>query len=217
MKTVYFVRHGEAEVNVSSTFGAEDTPLTDKGREQARSVAERCAKLPIDVIIASTMERAQETASIVSRRIELPTEAVELFEERHRPSVLYGKERDNVEANRIYLQWIDAFFTSGNRVEDGDNFLSLKERAGKALSYLQERPEANILVVTHGFFLRTILARIIFGETLSPQELYMVMRTFHISNTGITMATFDPAQESERPYPRGPWRVLTWNDQAHLG
>ena len=217
MTTIYFVRHGEAEVNVAQTFGAENTGLTERGRQQAHTLAERCSKLSIDCVIVSTMMRAQETASFISERTHIPLVSSELFEERKRPTSLIGKQRDDPQATRLHIQWIDSFFIENKRFEDGENFLDMKARAAKALSFLEMRSEVNILVVMHGFMLRTILARIIFGEALLPQELYMVMRAFNISNVGITVATLDPSQESERPYPKGKWRILTWNDLAHLG
>lgn len=217
MKTVYFVRHGEAEVNVSETFGAENSSLTEKGRDQARALAERCAKLPIDVLIASTMARAQETASFISERSGMPVVSSRLFEERKRPSWLIGKRRDDPVAEKFHEKWTATFFTKQKPVEDGDDFLSLKERAGKAILFLESRPEANILVVMHGFMLRMILARILFGDTLSTNEFYKVIRTFHPSNAGITVVDYDPSKERETVYPWGTWSVRIWNDQAHLG
>ena len=122
MKTVYFVRHGEAEVNVSETFGAEDTPLTEKGRKQARASAERCAHLSAEVMLVSTMERAKETASFVSGLIDIPIVSSDLFRERKRPSSLVGKHREESEANLLHERWAGSFFTEGTRVGDGENF-----------------------------------------------------------------------------------------------
>jgi broad specificity phosphatase PhoE len=69
MKTVYFVRHGQSEGNVGMYFQGEKSPLTEFGRKQAAFVARRCKGLKIDAIISSSMERAQETAGIISNEL----------------------------------------------------------------------------------------------------------------------------------------------------
>ena len=218
MKTVYFVRHGEAEVNVSETFGAEDSPLTEKGRTQAQAIAERCAQLPLETMVVSTMARAQETASIISNRIHLPITSSDLFKERRRPMSLVGKRHDDKQAEQLHGQWTDGFFSENLHVEDGENFSDLKERASKILSFLEAQPESHILVVMHGFIMRMIFAHIIFGETLSASEFYKLVRAVRsVENAGITVALYDPSQERTKVYPRAKWSVQIWNDHAHLG
>ena len=218
MKTIYFVRHGEAEVNVSETFGAEDTPLTEKGRKQAQVSAKRCAHLKAEVMFVSTMERARETASFVSELIDISTVPSDLFRERKRPSSLIGKHREEPEANLLHEQWTDSFFTENSRVEDGENFEDLKERAGNILAYLKTRPEETILVVMHGFMMRMLFAYIIFGDALTAAEFYKFIRAVRsVENTGISVVLYDPEGEQKTVYPRGKWSIRIWNDHAHLG
>lgn len=58
-KTVYFVRHGESEGNVTPVFQTPDSPLSKKGREQAFHIAQRLSRLSFNVLVASPMERAK--------------------------------------------------------------------------------------------------------------------------------------------------------------
>lgn len=68
MTTIYFCRHGEATGNVNYTFqGCTDNPLTDRGRQQCRLLAQRLKDVPIDCIYTSPLSRAWETARIVNR------------------------------------------------------------------------------------------------------------------------------------------------------
>jgi probable phosphoglycerate mutase len=64
---LYFARHGESEANVLKIFA--NTPgkygLTDKGRQQARALAERLKPELITRAYASPLLRAQQTAQIV--------------------------------------------------------------------------------------------------------------------------------------------------------
>jgi len=68
-------RHGETDDNVPPLRfqGQRDTPLNERGRAQARELAERVAALdpPIASLWCSDLSRARETAEIVGARIGL--------------------------------------------------------------------------------------------------------------------------------------------------
>ena len=72
--TIYFTRHGETTMNVHDHIsGVTDCELTDVGRQQARELAKKCAEAgDIDIIIASPLKRAQETARAVAELINVP-------------------------------------------------------------------------------------------------------------------------------------------------
>ncbi len=211
MKKVYFVRHGESEGNVGPIRQTGATALTEKGKNQSKIVAERCAKLPVEVVISSSMNRAKETAHIILEKIAKPIEYSDLFVERRRSSEVLGKPKDS-EIAKIAEKEVEAHFQeSGWRFSDEENFDDLKERARKALNYLAERSEENILVVTHGFFMRIIMACVLFGEKLTGVECVECIRAFHTENTGITVLVNDEKDE------KTPWWLWVWNDHAHLG
>ena len=79
MKTIYFVRHGESEGNVGHIRQTADTPLTDEGRRQAVTIADRAARLDFECIVSSTMERARQTAYPILERTAKPIEYSELL------------------------------------------------------------------------------------------------------------------------------------------
>lgn len=209
MKTVYFVRHGESDGNAGLVFQGLETPLTERGRQQAVQIAERCAKLEIQTIISSPMKRASMTADAISARIGIPVEISEHFSERRRPTSILEVSTSDPEAARINTEWMASLFVEGKRVLDGEDFASVRLRADKALTQLVEHSSDNILVATHGFFLCFLLARIVMGEDLTPSQLKRVFDSFHVSNTGLSILRCDPV--------RNAWWVATWNDHAHLG
>jgi len=219
MKTIYFVRHGESEVNVQNyKYGDEKSPLTVRGREQAERIAKRCAKLPIDIIITSTMLRAQETGAAIARENPVPVEESDLLKERKSPSTLLGTDRYQEPLLSKRDAWLRSFYVENERIEDGENFLLVRERAGKALEYLAKRPENNILVVAHGFILRTMLARVIFGDSVNTEELKQTMLRLRMENTGISMLHYDPDGREQYDNMRvSGWSVRVWNDHEHLG
>lgn len=78
MTTLLLIRHGQTDWNLEGRYtGQSDVPLNETGREQARALAallvkERAAP---DVIYASDLERARETAEIIAARFGLPVQS----------------------------------------------------------------------------------------------------------------------------------------------
>lgn len=63
----YFMRHGESVANREGWLaGSTDTPLTKKGRAQARQAQHIVNNLPITKIYHSSLLRAHETALLVN-------------------------------------------------------------------------------------------------------------------------------------------------------
>ncbi|MFA7309909.1 MAG: histidine phosphatase family protein [Candidatus Paceibacterota bacterium] len=210
MKTVYFVRHGESEGNAGPIFQGMDSPLTDEGKQQALDIAERCSKLPVELLISSPAKRTAETAQAISERSHIPIEWSPLFLERQRPLEVVGNRKDDPVMKAIEDQWFKSPDAREYRSK-GEGFVAINERAGKALALLGKKTEQHILVVTHGFFLRAMMAKMLFGDALTLADLERVMAGFRTENTGITVITDD----SWLPHMK--WRIRVFNDHAHLG
>ena len=84
---IWFIRHAESEINVPGNprtvpDGGMSYPLTRKGVEQAKSLAEATADAPIVAVYTSTYLRAVQTADAVAFRhdltLSLAPEAVEV-------------------------------------------------------------------------------------------------------------------------------------------
>ncbi len=76
---LYLIRHGEAYCNVppfTTVAGMiGDEGLTPRGRQQAERLRDRLAatrEIPADVLIASTLPRARQTAEIIQPAFDLP-------------------------------------------------------------------------------------------------------------------------------------------------
>ncbi len=218
MKTVYFVRHGESEANVGTPlFQGETSPLTERGHEQARFIAQRCKKLSFESLLASPAVRTQDTAKYISEMTGKKIITEPLLVERALPHELIGKPREDHDVNELYEKWERGFFEEGIRVGTGENFSDLKKRAGKVLEYLAKRPESSLLVVSHGFLLRMIVARVIFGETLTVNEFRLVLQAFRTANTGLSHLEYEPKSGGTPGLPPPQWLIRAWNDHAHLG
>lgn len=62
MKRVFLIRHGEAEFSGHGR-GDHGRVLTEEGREQARHLGELLANAGIELVLASTADRAAQTAA----------------------------------------------------------------------------------------------------------------------------------------------------------
>jgi len=213
MKRVYFVRHGESETNVGDRHIGPTAALTEKGRKQASFMARRAHSLPIDIIIASTMTRAQETAGIIAAEIGIPIESSDLFVERIHPSAQRGRLKEDPDSKLYEKEFIERFADPAWRFDDAENFDDLHARAAQALQFLESRPEDHILVVSHGIFMSILVAEIIMGEKLTGSECIRIIRGFYMDNTGLTELEYDASPASRWPLP---WRLRIWNDHSHL-
>lgn len=210
-KTIYFVRHGESESNASSTVHGPDALLTARGREQASYIAERATKLPFKAIVSSELPRARETADIISARTGVPVETAPHFGEWRTPSARVGLGRADAVFLEIERQVRENFGRPGWRHSDEENFDDLSMRARNAFAYLEARPEDELLVVTHGFFLRVLAALAVLRDSLDSASCHAFLRAFETENSGLSVFSYDPSRI------RNPWHVIIWNDQTHLG
>jgi len=210
-KTVYLLRHGQSEDNASPVFQSPDSPLSERGRKQAENIALRVSKVSFDGLISSPLKRAKQTAEIITKSTGKKAEYSDLFVERSKPTYVNGKPHTDVKADDLWRQWQKSLYTSGMRVEDGENFDDLILRADQALAFLKNRPEQSLVVVTHGYFLRTIVIRVLLGGSFSGEAFENSQRTMLMENTGLTVLQYRDSFEEEAM-----WRLWIYNDHAHL-
>jgi len=210
-KTVYLVRHGQSVDNVSPVFQSVNAPLSQKGEKQARLIAERIATVHVDALIASPVLRAKQTAEAIAGKTGKEIEFSDTFVERIKPTFIDGKAWDDTEALAVYRAWDDSLYVPDVRVQDGENYADIVSRADRALDFLRHRPENDIVVVTHGHFLRTMLARVLVAEELTGTILRRIQQVSSMENTAIPVLHYKEAYEEEAR-----WRLWSHNDHAHF-
>ena len=209
----YFVRHGESEQNAVEAFQHDANQLSARGKEQAGFLAERFKKISVSVIIASPLERAKQTAEVISHAIDIPIQYSPIFRERKRPSEIHGKSLQDPEALRIHRLLLENFTKGGWKYSDEEMFSELKERAEEVIQFIEGFEGKDVLVVTHGVITLMILARMMFGNTLTAEESEKLRKFCVVENTGITLCERKVWWGDNDPW----WRLVTWNDHAHLG
>jgi broad specificity phosphatase PhoE len=208
-KNIYFIRHGESDANADRIHKGAHAVLTQKGRKQADSAGERFNKIPVDIIVTSSFDRAIETGKIIAKYIQKPiVDNLDILIEYEFSSETIGLHYDDERHIEVVRAIKEKFLTSKDRHSDEETFPELQRRANEVLKYLENRPEENILVVSHGRFIRFLVGHICLGDSFTPAAFNSFDRTLKSSNTGITRAEL---RDDMR------WVIWQWNDSAHLG
>ena len=174
-------RHGETDWNVRSWIqGSTDIPLNGRGKEQARQLAESLVhRQPhIGAIYSSGLERARQTAAVVSWLMEVPYKVEPGLEEFNLGSwegktwkqvrSVYTKEYENWHQNRRYT-----------RIPKGESYQDLLDRLVPALRRIAEREQSDTLIVTHSACIMTLFSYI--NDT--PFE--DMVKLYHTENGGV--------------------------------
>jgi broad specificity phosphatase PhoE len=157
---IWLARHGETPYNAERRFqGQGPVPLSDRGREQARALAEEAARHAFTALWCSPLARARETADIVAGRIGLePIEEPRLME------TDAGDWTDRSFAD-VEAEDPDAFarFVAGDPAfafPGGESFAEQQDRVCAALDDIRAAARPPVLVVCHRNSMRLALERI---------------------------------------------------------
>ena len=78
MTVLYLVRHGRTRLNAAGLLrGRLDEPLDAVGQREADALAEAFAAVAADVVVASPLQRARDTAATVADRLGRPVVVVQ--------------------------------------------------------------------------------------------------------------------------------------------
>ena len=143
------VRHAESEWNAERRWqGHADPPLSDRGREQARTAARHLSGFE-GPVVASDLVRAVETAEIIASELGLGPVHIEPGMREIDVGGFSGLTADEV-ARRLpeaHADW------KAGRLEtypDGESRTAHPERILDALARLAAEHDGDVLVVTHG-------------------------------------------------------------------
>ncbi|MEK7569391.1 MAG: histidine phosphatase family protein [Patescibacteria group bacterium] len=210
-KLIYFVRHGESELNRQGIRQGPGGALSELGQAQTKLAAKKFPRKRgrPEIILSSPFERTRETAGIIAEELGLPIEFSELLVERRNPSEIVGHTEAEPETKKIVDLIDKSFHDDSWRYSDEENFTDLKVRARKLLEYIPKRKEKRILMVTHKIFLKMIVAYMLHGEKLTA-SVYNTLSFFNpIDNAGLTIVKY------EAHWFRPPeWKILVWNDEG---
>ena len=200
--TFVFLRHGESVGNAESRWqGQSDYVLTEKGREQARTLAMRwkLERVRFDLILTSPLVRARETSEIIGAALDVNVESDPILMERH-----IG-EMEGLTAEEVRRRPQPPFVTPYDPIGgEGEGDWALFLRAAQALHALVRRTPGSYLIVSHGGLLNQLMHAIIgIAPLVNPSGV-----RFRFENTAFARVNYYPHQHR--------WAIDAVNDHAHL-
>lgn len=158
MTTVILVRHGLTAMTGPVLAGwTPGVHLDERGREQARAVAERLAPLELDAIVSSPLERCRETAAAIAEGRALTVQTDDRFGE-----CGYGDwtGRPLKELAEEPLWKVVQAHPSAAVFPGGESLAEVQSRAVRAVRDWNERlgEKATYLVCSHGDVIKAIVA-----------------------------------------------------------
>jgi broad specificity phosphatase PhoE len=158
---IYFARHGESEANVLAVISNRGRVhgLTEKGREQARTLAEKLSGVHVTAIWSSPLLRATQTADILSAALDVGYEVTDALRE-YDCGVLEGKS--DAESWRIHRA-VMAGWINGARestIEGAETYADVERRFVPFVRGLLKQHGAsadNCILIGHGGLYVTML------------------------------------------------------------
>ncbi len=205
---LWLIRHGESTGNRDGLLqGQEDLPLSPFGHEQCKRLAERLASTRFSVLYSSDLSRAQQTASYLAERWNLPIHIDPRLREIDVGA--WSGLANQVIAERFpdeWLRWMDRDPTL--KRGGGESYADAQLRVTMAIGQIAKRhPGERIAIVMHGGVMRAYMA------SLLALDLRLIWH-FSMMNTGICkVRPYAQAMGGSRPRLG---RIDAINDHAHL-
>lgn len=155
--TLYLLRHGQTTANAAGHYsGLADVALTEAGQEQARAAAAALRGRGIEAIVASPLQRAQDTAAIVARELGLDVETEEDLRELDF-GTWDGMTPQEV-AQRDPELHADFLVDTATAAPGGESLQALHRRVRAARRGIEKRHGGKtVLVVCHTYPIKSLL------------------------------------------------------------
>jgi probable phosphoglycerate mutase len=206
---LFLIRHGQAHSNVDPVIAGMrgDRGLTELGVRQAHRLRDRLAasgEIRADVVIASTLPRARQTAEILAPALDRPIVFDDEVQE-----MRSGAEADGLPLAEYKRRfgWVDLEAEPLRPIDPGgESWATFLLRVATALDRIaREHAGQTIAVITHGGVIDGS-----FVHFFGLNGFRVPEAGFFTHNTSIT--------EWERVPRRGQmrWRLVRYNDDTHL-
>lgn len=197
------LRHGQSVGNRDQIRqGQRDFPLTSRGRSQVEALLKHWTGLQreFDLIIASTLQRALDTAQLLGQGLQIDVQQSPEWMERNAglaeglPIEDQVSFRDRYRSASVY----EPLF------KDGESIVDLHLRGLLAIQRILQRPPGSYLVVSHGGILNAAVRAVLgIAPTGAPP-----FASFQFNNSGYMDLNFSPQTRS--------WRIIRSNVCTHL-
>lgn len=150
--SIFLIRHGETIWNAARIMQLPETPLSRRGMDQARRVANRLAELSVGAIVCSDYSRARMTAEALEAATGIDMEVLRSLRERH-----FGAHRATAFDDLTVDVFAPDYHPPGG--ESWAVFHARVERAWDEVTTIAAGVAGNTAVVTHGLVCRALVER----------------------------------------------------------
>ncbi|HEX7227635.1 MAG TPA: histidine phosphatase family protein [Candidatus Binatia bacterium] len=181
---IVLLRHGATDWNLQGRCqGSSDRRLTEVGLRQAEQIATQLGNETIHAIYSSSLERARQTAALVSRPHNLPVMIEDDVRELDHGE-LEGLTFNEIKAKFSEFLTIWRTAPAELQIPGGERLADVAERAWRALSRIAQRHQTDqtVVVVSHNFPILGVVCRVT-GTDLNNY------RSFHLDPCGVTRIT----------------------------
>jgi probable phosphoglycerate mutase len=170
---IYMVRHGQTYYNIYNKLqGWSNSPLTQKGIDDAKKAGERLAKLHFDAAYCSDTTRAMETAQMILDANQSASVAQPIVKMNFREEFYGYYEGNNMDetwyvagaphglktfkdiVNKYSIAKAKDFLKEADPFHDAENDAEYWQRLEKGFDLIRSNPQLkdndNVLLVSHG-------------------------------------------------------------------
>ncbi len=188
--TFYIVRHGETIGNAQKIIqGQTDTPLTEKGKEQALAIREELSHINFAAAYSSDLGRAITSAEIIIAGKEIRLLTSPLLRERKfgkYETFLYAKMAE--EQKELHSEFDSLPREKRRSYKFAEDIECDEEIAERFNLFIQqtasENKGKNVLVISHGGLMKAVLLEFHYGD-------YNEILKGRFGNTGLIKLTVD--------------------------
>jgi probable phosphoglycerate mutase len=188
---ILLIRHGETPSNAARVIQTPDTPLSERGREQAERLARRLRGEGVAHILSSDLSRAVMTSEALRAATGVRLELEPLLQERD-----FGDLRGTPYAELAQDLFGPQFVPPGG--ESWEVFHRRVDTAWDRVREIATGTPGNLAVVTHGLVCHSLVSRHLAKTAVDPEVT-------GFANTALTIVEASP-----------PWRVRLLACTAHL-
>lgn len=203
MVRIILIRHGETTWNIEGRYqGQEDTPLSTRGLEQGRLLAQGLKDVPLDICISSPLQRSYQTCKFCADLHKLPVSTDARLTEINHGDWEGVLAPDIAKAYPVeFEQWHTAPHLVQMPGNGGECLEDVRRRVRAAFDeYAQKYEGKTVLVAAHDAVNKAIICDLL---GLGMEHFWQIKQ----DNTCINVLEYN----------EGTWRLVLLNSVNHMG
>lgn len=203
MVRIILIRHGETTWNIEGRYqGQEDTPLSTRGLEQGRLLAQGLKDVPLDICISSPLQRSYQTCKFCADLHKLPVATDARLTEINHGDWEGVLAPDIAKAYPVeFEQWHTAPHLVQMPGKGSECLEDVRRRVRAAFDeYAQKYEGKTILVAAHDAVNKAIICDLL---GLGMEHFWQIKQ----DNTCINVLEYN----------EGTWRLVLLNSVNHMG